>query len=332
MRSLYTSRSRQHDRRRRHQPDRLHVAARQRHHLERRCRRASRDGRSPTCRSDNGRRSAPIRPRSAHGSSHPDPWVSLRVSQAWGRASIAVIGQQERRRPTTRYTAPRLRGCARRADTTLCGYPGDEWGWAVLGRRRDQARLAEPGQPRRLLRHLWRRRVPHDAPTARPARACSAPATQVAFGVSDRRGLRQRLGTGADHDLDGRRRLRILLDPQLLEHDLRRLHPTSVQQHRDQRPLVLRWRRLSAVHHRRRRRAIRASALAGRHASRLVPAAGSAVCGRRAVHRRRVGHVAGQTITLDQRRTGARPTGAYTVKDLGIISVMFRAQRSWGAD
>ena len=31
---------------------------------------------------------------SAHGQSHPDPWVSLRVSQAWGRASIAVLGHK----------------------------------------------------------------------------------------------------------------------------------------------------------------------------------------------------------------------------------------------
>ena len=40
---------------------------------------------------------------------------------------------------------------------------------------------------------------------------------------------------------------------------------------------------------------------------------------------------AGQTITLGK-ATGARPTGVYTAKDLGILSVMFRAQRTWGAD
>src|SRR5262249_21455291 len=31
---------------------------------------------------------------SSHGQSHPDPWVALRVSQAWGRASLAVIGHK----------------------------------------------------------------------------------------------------------------------------------------------------------------------------------------------------------------------------------------------
>jgi hypothetical protein len=38
----------------------------------------------------------------------------------------------------------------------------------------------------------------------------------------------------------------------------------------------------------------------------------------------------GQVVTLGKAQ-GARPTGVYTVKDLGILSVGFRAQRSWGA-
>jgi hypothetical protein len=38
---------------------------------------------------------------------------------------------------------------------------------------------------------------------------------------------------------------------------------------------------------------------------------------------------AGQTITLGK-AVGARPTGAYGVRNLGITSVMFRAERSWG--
>ena len=47
--------------------------------------------------------------------------------------------------------------------------------------------------------------------------------------------------------------------------------------------------------------------------------------------------MAGQTITLPEpasftNQLGARPNGIYTVKDLGLVSVMARAQRSWGAD
>jgi len=37
----------------------------------------------------------------------------------------------------------------------------------------------------------------------------------------------------------------------------------------------------------------------------------------------------GSTITLSKAQ-GARPTGVYTAKNLGITSVIFRAQRSWG--
>ena len=41
--------------------------------------------------------------------------------------------------------------------------------------------------------------------------------------------------------------------------------------------------------------------------------------------------MAGQTVTLGT-KVGARPSGVYTVKDLGIVSAIFRAQRTWGAD
>ena len=36
----------------------------------------------------------------------------------------------------------------------------------------------------------------------------------------------------------------------------------------------------------------------------------------------------GQTISLSK-TTGLRPTGSYTAKDQGILSVVFRAQRSF---
>ena len=73
LRSLYTGLDRRHHRRQRHQPDRLHVAARQRHHPERRCRRRrvksianlTRDGgHASAARSDQLR---------ARQQSHPDP-------------------------------------------------------------------------------------------------------------------------------------------------------------------------------------------------------------------------------------------------------------------
>jgi hypothetical protein len=62
---------------------------------------------------------------SAHGQSHPDPWVALRVRQAWGEASLAFIGHKN---AATYFNQPG--GCAK-TSTTLCGYPDDKWGWAV---------------------------------------------------------------------------------------------------------------------------------------------------------------------------------------------------------
>jgi hypothetical protein len=52
-----------------------------------------------------------------HGQSHPDPWIALRVRQAWGAASLAFIGHKN---AATYY-----------GSTTPTGYPDDKWGWAV---------------------------------------------------------------------------------------------------------------------------------------------------------------------------------------------------------
>ena len=145
-------------RRQRHQPDRLHLAAGQRHHLERRRRRASREvDRQPVGDRPARARSAPIRRRPGTAATIPNPWVALRVNQAWGRASIAGIVNHNAGdllhqnpaapdRPAARRPAPR---CAAIRATSGAGRSS---------RRRDQARLAEPGQPGRLLRQLRRRR------------------------------------------------------------------------------------------------------------------------------------------------------------------------------
>ena len=42
-------------------------------------------------------------------------------------------------------------------------------------------------------------------------------------------------------------------------------------------------------------------------------------------------NMSGETITIN-RTQGARVPGVYTIKDLGIVSTIFRAQRTWGAD
>jgi hypothetical protein len=69
---------------------------------------------------------------SRHGNTGPDPWVALRVSQAWGRAMIAFIGHLNQATYYTRDVAPNFQCSAANLNTTQCGYPGDEWGWAVV--------------------------------------------------------------------------------------------------------------------------------------------------------------------------------------------------------
>jgi hypothetical protein len=67
-----------------------------------------------------------------HGNTAPDPWVALRVSQAWGRASIAFVGHLNQ---ATYYSGatPGFVGCAAQPGSSQCDYPDDRWGWAVVG-------------------------------------------------------------------------------------------------------------------------------------------------------------------------------------------------------
>jgi Porin subfamily len=77
---------------------------------------------------------------SAHGNSHPDPWVALRVSQAWGRASVAVVGHDNQ----ARYYTGTVATCVQ-TGTTLCGYPSDKWGFAVLSGIEIKLDMLSPG-------------------------------------------------------------------------------------------------------------------------------------------------------------------------------------------
>src|SRR5262249_36644186 len=63
---------------------------------------------------------------------HPTPWVNFAVNQAWGRFGTSAIFNKLN---ATYYngTTPAT-GCpsAVNSGTSLCGYPDDKWGWAVL--------------------------------------------------------------------------------------------------------------------------------------------------------------------------------------------------------
>src|SRR5262245_4761601 len=79
---------------------------------------------------------------SAHGQSHPDPWVALLVNQAWGSASFAFIGHRNAARY---YTAGGGVGVCAQANTTLCNYPEDKWGWAASAGTEIKLDFLSPG-------------------------------------------------------------------------------------------------------------------------------------------------------------------------------------------
>ena len=96
---------------------------------------------------------------SRHGNTTPDPWVALRVSQAWGRAMIAGIGHLNQATYYTRDVRSELPVFGRQPQHHPVRLSGGHLGLGGRLGRRDQARQPEPGQPRRLLRLVQRRRV-----------------------------------------------------------------------------------------------------------------------------------------------------------------------------
>jgi hypothetical protein len=85
-------------------------------------------------------------PATAYGPyQHPTPWVNFAVNQAWGRFAVSGIFNKIN---ATYYTgtAPDTGNCpATQTGTSLCGYPDDKWGWAVLSGIDIKAPWAGPG-------------------------------------------------------------------------------------------------------------------------------------------------------------------------------------------
>jgi hypothetical protein len=80
-----------------------------------------------------------------HGVSHPDPWVALRVSQAWGTASIALLGHNNQAQYYSGVT-PGFAACTgANTNSTFCDYPADKWGYAVLGGAEIKLDMLSPG-------------------------------------------------------------------------------------------------------------------------------------------------------------------------------------------
>src|SRR6266568_4071643 len=76
---------------------------------------------------------------------HPTPWVNFAVNQAWGRFGVSAIFNKVN---ATYYTstATGLGNCpVGQTGTSGCGSPDDKWGWAVLSGIDIKAPWAGPG-------------------------------------------------------------------------------------------------------------------------------------------------------------------------------------------
>jgi Porin subfamily len=60
---------------------------------------------------------------------HPTPWVVFAVNQAWGRFTTSAIFNKNN---ATYYTDSVVSCPVGFTGTSLCNYPDDKWGWAVL--------------------------------------------------------------------------------------------------------------------------------------------------------------------------------------------------------
>jgi porin-like protein len=75
---------------------------------------------------------------------HPTPWLNFAVNQAWGRFGASAIFNKVN---ATYYNGSGV-GCpagATNTGTSLCGYPDDKWGWAALSGIDIKAPWAGPG-------------------------------------------------------------------------------------------------------------------------------------------------------------------------------------------
>jgi hypothetical protein len=77
---------------------------------------------------------------------HPTPWVNFAVNQAWGRLGVSAIFNKVNATYYNGSTIPT--GCptgAVNTGTSLCGFPDDKWGWAVLSGIDIKAPWSGPG-------------------------------------------------------------------------------------------------------------------------------------------------------------------------------------------
>jgi porin-like protein len=78
---------------------------------------------------------------------HPTPWVNFSVNQAWGRFGASAIFNKVNATYYNGTAGVADSGCPAGAQTgtSQCGYPDDKWGWAVLSGIDIKAPWSGPG-------------------------------------------------------------------------------------------------------------------------------------------------------------------------------------------
>jgi hypothetical protein len=256
------------------------------------------------------------------GNNHPDPWVSLRVNQAWGRASVAVVANNNQASYYTNTGAPCTGG---QTGTTLCGYPDDKWGWAVLAGTEIKLDFLSPGSRIGLFGTYG------VGATRYVASNLSSPGlygsgNEIAFGaVTDAtyingQSLQQTTAwsAGGGFEYFWTRNFSSTIYGAYTEVNY---NSTVVDG---------RWFCVgnSPFNGQTCDPSFKMWSVGTHHDWFPLPGLRLAVD---VLYTAIESAMEGQTVAMGT-KVGARPTGVYTVKDLGITSVVFRAQRSWGAD
>ena len=253
---------------------------------------------------------------SSHGQSHPDPWVALRISQAWGRASVSLAGHKN---AATYYTG--TVGTCVQTGTTLCGHPDDKWGWAAKAGIEIKLASLSPGS--RIGGYVtYGQGASRHTRNSQTSPGLYGSGNEIAFGVLTdavyANGTNLELTTtwaaGGGFEYFWTRNFSSTIYGGYTSTEYNGVGATlvcdAIANSGACDPNYNVWQ------------------LGTHHDWFPVPGLRFAVD---VLYSGVESAFAGQNVTLTK-TAGARPTGVYAVKNLGILSVAFRAQRSWGAD
>jgi hypothetical protein len=82
---------------------------------------------------------------STHGMQFPTPWINFAVNQAWGRFGISAIFNENHATYYTGTLATTGACPTGQTGTSACGHPDDKWGWAVVSGIDIKAPFLGPG-------------------------------------------------------------------------------------------------------------------------------------------------------------------------------------------